>query len=29
MALKRPTGETLAGLVKAKTGYVFKDIRLL
>ncbi|RWC50209.1 MAG: ribonuclease III [Mesorhizobium sp.] len=29
MALKRPTGETLAGLVKAKTGYVFQDIRLL
>ncbi|TIM92054.1 MAG: ribonuclease III, partial [Mesorhizobium sp.] len=27
MALKRPTGETLAGLVKAKTGHVFKDIR--
>ncbi|TIX21199.1 MAG: ribonuclease III, partial [Mesorhizobium sp.] len=25
MALKRPTGETLAGLVKAKTGYVFQD----
>ncbi|RUX93055.1 ribonuclease III, partial [Mesorhizobium sp. M7A.F.Ca.CA.004.04.1.1] len=24
MALKRPTGETLAGLVKAKTGHVFK-----
>jgi len=29
MALKRPTGEALAGMVEARTGYVFKDIRLL
>ena len=29
MALKRPTGEALAGVVEARTGYVFKDIRLL
>lgn len=29
MALKRPTGEALAALVLARTGYAFKDIRLL
>ena len=29
MALKRPTGETLADLVKAKTGHSFRDVRLL
>jgi ribonuclease-3 len=29
MALKRPTGETLADLVKAKTGHSFRDLRLL
>ncbi|UVK38080.1 ribonuclease III [Mesorhizobium sp. AR10] len=29
MALKRPTGEALAGEVQAKTGHAFKDMRLL
>ncbi|ESX84010.1 ribonuclease III [Mesorhizobium sp. LSHC412B00] len=29
MALKRPTGETLADLVTAKTGHSFRDVRLL
>ena len=29
MALKRPTGETLADLVKARTGHSFRDVRLL
>lgn len=29
MALKRPTGEALAALVQTRTGYAFKDIRLL
>lgn len=29
MALKRPTGETLAGVVEARTGHAFRDMRLL
>ena len=29
MSLKRPTGEALASAIAARTGYVFKDLRLL
>ncbi|MDQ2632189.1 MAG: ribonuclease III [Pseudomonadota bacterium] len=29
MPLKRPTGEALAGEIAARTGYAFKDLRLL
>ncbi len=29
MPLKRPTGEALAGAITARTGYAFKDLRLL
>lgn len=29
MPLKRPTGEALASIIAARTGYLFKDLRLL